>query len=124
MLTAGSDVWLNNPLRPYEASGTSGMKPPMHGGMTRAIAAASPIAAPTCSSVLPDQITATVVRVATSIVTALIATGALISTASDKPAQVVQGTMTVPGTIAMASRLRARRKPGAMRAIALRIAVQ
>ncbi|MFM8733237.1 MAG: alpha-glucan family phosphorylase, partial [Phycisphaerales bacterium] len=28
MLTSGADVWLNNPLRPYEASGTSGMKPP------------------------------------------------------------------------------------------------
>jgi starch phosphorylase len=37
MLTAGSDVWLNNPLRPYEASGTSGMKPPMHGGINCSI---------------------------------------------------------------------------------------
>ena len=26
LLTAGSDVWLNNPLPPFEASGTSGMK--------------------------------------------------------------------------------------------------
>jgi starch phosphorylase len=26
MLTAGVDVWLNNPLPPFEASGTSGMK--------------------------------------------------------------------------------------------------
>ncbi|MSR17568.1 MAG: alpha-glucan family phosphorylase [Phycisphaerales bacterium] len=33
MLTSGCDVWLNNPLRPYEASGTSGMKPPLHGGI-------------------------------------------------------------------------------------------
>ena len=33
MLTSGCDVWLNNPRRPYEASGTSGMKPPLHGGV-------------------------------------------------------------------------------------------
>ena len=33
MLTSGCDVWLNNPLRPQEASGTSGMKPPLHGGI-------------------------------------------------------------------------------------------
>src|SRR5262249_53333025 len=33
MLTCGCDVWLNNPLRPQEASGTSGMKPPLHGGI-------------------------------------------------------------------------------------------
>ena len=26
-------MWLNNPTRPYEASGTSGMKPPLHGGL-------------------------------------------------------------------------------------------
>ena len=32
-LTSGCDVWLNNPLRPQEASGTSGMKPPLHGGL-------------------------------------------------------------------------------------------
>ncbi|MFX0091238.1 MAG: alpha-glucan family phosphorylase [Candidatus Hodarchaeota archaeon] len=30
-LVAGVDVWLNNPLRPYEASGTSGMKAAMNG---------------------------------------------------------------------------------------------
>jgi glycogen phosphorylase len=30
-LTAGADVWLNNPLRPLEASGTSGMKAAMNG---------------------------------------------------------------------------------------------
>ncbi len=33
MLTAGCDVWLNNPVPPQEASGTSGMKPPLHGGL-------------------------------------------------------------------------------------------
>ena len=33
MLTGGCDVWLNNPLRPQEASGTSGMKAPLHGGI-------------------------------------------------------------------------------------------
>ena len=33
MLVSGCDVWLNNPTRPYEASGTSGMKPPLHGGL-------------------------------------------------------------------------------------------
>ncbi len=33
MLTSGCDVWLNNPRRPFEASGTSGMKPPLHGGI-------------------------------------------------------------------------------------------
>jgi glycogen phosphorylase len=31
MLTSGSDVWLNNPRRPKEASGTSGMKAAMNG---------------------------------------------------------------------------------------------
>lgn len=31
MLTAGSDVWLNTPQRPLEASGTSGMKAAMNG---------------------------------------------------------------------------------------------
>jgi len=37
MLTSGVDVWLNNPLRPQEASGTSGMKPPLHGGVNLSI---------------------------------------------------------------------------------------
>ena len=37
MLVSGCDVWLNNPMRPYEASGTSGMKPPMHGGINLSI---------------------------------------------------------------------------------------
>ncbi|MDF2881958.1 MAG: alpha-glucan phosphorylase [Clostridiaceae bacterium] len=31
MLTSGSDIWLNNPRRPLEASGTSGMKAAMNG---------------------------------------------------------------------------------------------
>ena len=31
LLTSGSDVWLNNPLRPLEASGTSGMKAALNG---------------------------------------------------------------------------------------------
>lgn len=31
LLTAGCDVWLNTPLRPMEASGTSGMKAAMNG---------------------------------------------------------------------------------------------
>ncbi len=31
MLTRGADVWLNNPRRPQEASGTSGMKASMNG---------------------------------------------------------------------------------------------
>ena len=31
LLTAGADVWLNTPLRPFEASGTSGMKAAMNG---------------------------------------------------------------------------------------------
>jgi len=30
-LTRGSDIWLNNPRRPLEASGTSGMKAAMNG---------------------------------------------------------------------------------------------
>jgi starch phosphorylase len=37
MLTSGCDVWLNNPRRPNEASGTSGMKPPLHGGINCSI---------------------------------------------------------------------------------------
>jgi len=31
IMTAGCDVWLNNPRRPYEASGTSGMKAAING---------------------------------------------------------------------------------------------
>jgi glycogen phosphorylase len=31
LLTSGSDVWLNTPLRPHEASGTSGMKAALNG---------------------------------------------------------------------------------------------
>ena len=31
LLTSGCDVWLNNPVRPMEASGTSGMKAAMNG---------------------------------------------------------------------------------------------
>jgi starch phosphorylase len=31
MMTAGVDVWLNTPKRPYEASGTSGMKAALNG---------------------------------------------------------------------------------------------
>jgi len=37
MLTQGCDVWLNNPIRPLEASGTSGMKPPLHAGLNCSI---------------------------------------------------------------------------------------
>jgi glycogen phosphorylase len=37
MLTSGADIWLNNPLRPMEASGTSGMKPPLHGGVNLSV---------------------------------------------------------------------------------------
>ena len=37
MLVSGSDVWLNNPRRPYEASGTSGQKVPAHGGLNVSI---------------------------------------------------------------------------------------
>ncbi|MCW1804748.1 alpha-glucan family phosphorylase [Brachybacterium squillarum] len=34
VLIAGADVWLNNPIRPEEASGTSGMKAVLNGGLT------------------------------------------------------------------------------------------
>lgn len=37
MLTSGCDVWLNTPLAPHEASGTSGMKPPLAGGLNLSI---------------------------------------------------------------------------------------
>ncbi|MFC7373798.1 alpha-glucan family phosphorylase [Brachybacterium sp. GCM10030268] len=37
VLIAGSDVWLNNPIRPEEASGTSGMKAVLNGGLTFSI---------------------------------------------------------------------------------------
>lgn len=33
MLVAGADVWLNNPLRPHEACGTSGMKAALNGSL-------------------------------------------------------------------------------------------
>ncbi len=36
-MTAGVDVWLNNPRRPLEASGTSGMKTAMHGGLNMSV---------------------------------------------------------------------------------------
>jgi glycogen phosphorylase len=37
-LVQGADVWLNVPLRPYEASGTSGMKAAANGGLNLSIA--------------------------------------------------------------------------------------
>ncbi len=37
MLVSGCDVWLNNPRRPYEASGTSGQKVTIHGGLNLSI---------------------------------------------------------------------------------------
>ena len=37
MLTGGADVWLNVPRRPYEASGTSGMKSAANGGLNLSI---------------------------------------------------------------------------------------
>ncbi len=37
LLTGGSDVWLNNPRRPKEASGTSGMKAAMNGSLNLSI---------------------------------------------------------------------------------------
>jgi alpha-glucan phosphorylase-like protein len=38
LLVQGVDVWLNNPRRPHEASGTSGMKAPINGGINFSIA--------------------------------------------------------------------------------------
>jgi starch phosphorylase len=37
MLVQGSDVWLNTPRRPQEASGTSGQKSPINGGVNLSI---------------------------------------------------------------------------------------
>lgn len=37
MLVSGCDVWLNNPRRPMEASGTSGQKIAVHGGLNVSI---------------------------------------------------------------------------------------
>ena len=37
LLTRGCDVWLNNPIRPMEASGTSGMKAAMNGVLNLSI---------------------------------------------------------------------------------------
>jgi len=36
-LTTGSDIWLNNPLRPLEACGTSGMKAALNGGLNLSV---------------------------------------------------------------------------------------
>ncbi len=36
-LTSGADVWVNNPRRPQEASGTSGQKVPLNGGINLSI---------------------------------------------------------------------------------------
>ena len=38
MLVQGVDIWLNNPRRPHEASGTSGMKAPVNGGINFSVA--------------------------------------------------------------------------------------
>ncbi len=37
VLVAGVDVWLNNPLRPFEACGTSGMKAALNGALNVSI---------------------------------------------------------------------------------------
>ncbi|MGH3734972.1 MAG: alpha-glucan family phosphorylase [Micromonosporaceae bacterium] len=37
LLVSGCDVWLNNPLRPLEACGTSGMKAALNGGLNLSI---------------------------------------------------------------------------------------
>jgi glycogen phosphorylase len=37
LFVSGSDVWLNNPRRPLEASGTSGQKTAIHGGLNISI---------------------------------------------------------------------------------------
>ncbi len=37
VLCAGADVWLNNPIRPQEASGTSGMKAALNGSLNLSI---------------------------------------------------------------------------------------
>ena len=37
VMISGCDVWLNNPIRPQEASGTSGMKVVMNGGLTLSV---------------------------------------------------------------------------------------
>ncbi len=37
LLTAGVDLWLNNPRRPREASGTSGQKVPLNGGLNASV---------------------------------------------------------------------------------------
>ncbi|MDR2870061.1 MAG: alpha-glucan family phosphorylase, partial [Deferribacteraceae bacterium] len=36
-MVQGCDVWLNNPRRPYEASGTSGQKVPVNGGLNLSV---------------------------------------------------------------------------------------
>ncbi|MDR2727157.1 MAG: alpha-glucan family phosphorylase, partial [Deltaproteobacteria bacterium] len=37
LMVQGSDIWLNTPRRPYEASGTSGQKVPVNGGLNLSI---------------------------------------------------------------------------------------
>src|SRR5206468_10855152 len=37
LLTRGCDVWLNNPIRPLEACGTSGMKAALNGGLNLSV---------------------------------------------------------------------------------------
>ena len=37
LLVSGCDVWLNNPRRPHEASGTSGMKAAMNGAVNLSV---------------------------------------------------------------------------------------
>ncbi len=42
-LCAGSDMWLDNPVRPQEACGTSGEKAALNGGINCSIADGSPL---------------------------------------------------------------------------------
>jgi glycogen phosphorylase len=55
-LYPGCDVWLNNPLRPYEACGTSGMKAALNGGLNLSILDGRPTASTTRTVVTTSRL--------------------------------------------------------------------
>ena len=54
-LVAGCDVWLNNPIRPHEACGTSGMKAAMNGALNLSVLDGWWDEAPTAGDGLRDR---------------------------------------------------------------------
>ena len=54
-MVQGCDVWLNNPLRPLEASGTSGMKAALNGGLNLSVRTAGGTSGSTARTAGPSR---------------------------------------------------------------------